>query len=189
MGKYIAYTVGAGAVVAGVAYLSYSVFTSRANARGHHNTDAKEAEPSSPVPHSQLAYEEQGVLDLLQYDQYRHIGIQICAHLLATPHKLRNYVVPKGLPNYGNSCYLNALLQALTACDAFEQYLTEFSTMYRAAFPAEEDAKLPYLTSLSKLLTSIPFLWVIFGRDERGETHQGIQASLRPALRRLHQFS
>ena len=34
-----------------------------------------------------------------------------------------NYSYPEGLPNLGNTCYMNALLQALTGCPAFTAYI------------------------------------------------------------------
>lgn len=40
-----------------------------------------------------------------------------------TLHKDSNYTYPQGLPNLGNTCYMNSLLQALTGCPAFTTYI------------------------------------------------------------------
>jgi ubiquitin carboxyl-terminal hydrolase 30 len=34
-----------------------------------------------------------------------------------------DYTLPLGLPNLGNTCYMNSLLQALTGCPAFTAYV------------------------------------------------------------------
>jgi len=30
---------------------------------------------------------------------------------------------PIGIPNFGNTCYMNSLLQAMTGCSLFMQYI------------------------------------------------------------------
>ena len=134
---------GCTAMAAGLGYLIYSTLQFSSRSKPYHSSPAK---PSSTT--SQLEYEEQGVLDIFQYDKkYRH---------LASPTKGKNFVIPKGLPNYGNTCYLNALLQSLTACDEFGAYLSTGATLSNSEVSVNRDL---YLSSLSKLLTSsTPFL-------------------------------
>lgn len=38
-------------------------------------------------------------------------------------------VFPTGIPNLGNTCYMNALMQALIACDQFAEYVNIFKSM------------------------------------------------------------
>ena len=38
---------------------------------------------------------------------------------------LSSYALPQGLPNIGNTCYLNSLLQSLTGCNLFMDYVNK----------------------------------------------------------------
>jgi len=39
------------------------------------------------------------------------------------PYSLSRYYFPTGMPNLGNTCYMNALLQSLTGCKMFMDYV------------------------------------------------------------------
>jgi ubiquitin C-terminal hydrolase len=38
-------------------------------------------------------------------------------------HSMKKYFEPVGLPNLGNTCYMNSLVQALTGCKLFMDYI------------------------------------------------------------------
>ena len=123
------------ALITGIGYSLYSLFGKS---------------KSNNLHKSQLEYEEEGILDIFHFDKkYSHI----CKSLsnIATPIQGKDLVIPKGLPNYGNTCYFNALLQSLSSCDIFQDYLKHYSKL-NSQYASQ--GQLPYLKSLSKLLSS-----------------------------------
>lgn len=153
------------AAAATCGYILYSLFTSR---------------KLRCEPNSQLEYKEEGILNLFHRDKKpKHIS-NPPTHV-ATPMKCKDFAMPEGLPNYGNTCYFNALLQSLTVCSCFGDYLAHYAALSKRYV---NGCKLAYVRSLSELLSSNGV--VNCGRNEGRQEDKRSKKTLRKSMQRLY---